>query len=303
MFNMFASRKLVNPRTHQPDLPLPGEYSKHEILESLVSVSIGGSAVGELRDYATADCERFLHTLNLVPGDAAGRMLEIGANPYFTTLLMRRFRPALQLDLVNFFGPTAIDGTQDVVFRNLDGLQEEAAFDYRNLNLEVDVLPYPDAHFDYILFCEVLEHLTIDPLRAVMELKRVLKPGGQMVLTTPNAVRLENVIAFIEGRNMYDPYSAYGPYGRHNREYTRHELHQLMLHAGFKVEISYTGNVHDDILTPLTPPALINAVLGSQESRDRDLGQYLFTRWCNADAGNSKLPRWLYRSYPEASMA
>ena len=300
---MFQSRKLIDPRSYQPALPVPQGYSKEGILESLVTVSISGSAIGELRDYATADCERFLHTLNLVPADAEGRMLEIGANPYFTTLLMRRFRPALQLDLVNFFGPTAADGTQDVVFRNFEGVDERTAFEFRNLNLEVDGLPYPDSHFDYILFCEVLEHLTIDPLRAVMELKRVLKPGGSMILTTPNAVRLENVIAFIEGRNIYDPYSAYGPYGRHNREYTRHELHQLMVHAGFGNEVSYTGNVHDDILTPLTPAKIINAALAAQKSREHDLGQYLFTRWSNTPAGNPKLPRWLYRSYPEERMA
>ena len=103
-------------------------------------------------------------------------------------------------------------------FRNFEGKDENVAFDYRNLNIEVDDFPFPDNHFDYILFCEVLEHLTHDPLRALTELKRVLKPGGEAsVLTTPNAARLENVIAFIEGRNIYDPYSAYGPYGRHNR--------------------------------------------------------------------------------------
>jgi len=299
---MFQSRKLINPRSYQPALPVPQGYTKDGILDSLVSVSISGSASGELRDYATADCERFLHTLNLVPDNAQGRMLEIGANPYFTTLLLRRFRPGLELELVNFFGPTAVDGTQDVVFQNFEGVEERAAFDFRNLNVEADVLPYPDDHFDFVLFCEVLEHLTTDPLRALMELKRVLKPGGSMVLTTPNAVRLENVIAFIEGRNMYDPYSAYGPYGRHNREYTRHELHQLMQHAGFRNEVSFTGNVHDDILTPLTPPAVINTALQGQKSREHDLGQYLFTRWSNTAESNHKLPRWLYRSYPEDRM-
>lgn len=303
MLKIFNSGKLVDPRKHQPSLPVPKGYTKQGILDSLVSVSIGGGAAGELRGYATADCERFLHTVSLVPEKASGRMLEIGANPYFTTLLMRRFRPQLELDLVNYFGPTAVDGRQEVEFRNFEGNNERVAFDFRNLNIEVDDFPFPDNHFDHILFCEVLEHLTHDPLRALTELKRVLKPGGHMVLTTPNAARLENVIAFIEGRNIYDPYSAYGPYGRHNREYTRHELHQLMLHAGFEVEVSYTGNVHDDILTPLTRASDINAVLNSQASRDRDLGQYLFTRWRNTDAGTSKLPSWLYRSYPEAKMA
>ncbi|NDK38357.1 class I SAM-dependent methyltransferase [Pseudoxanthomonas gei] len=300
---MFQSRKLINPRSYQPSLPVPKGYSKAGILDSLVSVSISGSATGELRDYATADCERFLHTLDLVPQDAEGRMLEIGANPYFTTLLMRRFRPALALDLVNFFGPEAVDRAQEVVFRNFEGVEERTTFDFLNLNIEADALPYPDDHFDHIIFCEVLEHLTIDPLRAVMELKRVLKPDGCMVLTTPNAVRLENVIAFIEGRNIYDPYSAYGPHGRHNREYTRHELHQLMEHAGFRIEVSYTGNVHDDIGSAQASARIVNAAIQAQKSREHDLGQYLFTRWRNTPAGNAKLPRWLYRSYSEDRMA
>jgi SAM-dependent methyltransferase len=204
---------------------------------------------------------------------------------------------------VNFFGDGAVDGCQNVVFDNFDGESEQAAFDFFNRNLEAAPLPFDDASFDCVLFCEVLEHLTGDPLRAVLELKRVLKPGGVMVLTTPNAARLENVIAFIEGRNMYDPYSGYGPYGRHNREYTRHELHQLMVHAGFEAEVSFTANVHDDVPPTVMDVDKLNALLGGIAHRDRDLGQYLITRWRNAGEATRGLPRWLYRSYPEESFA
>lgn len=45
-------------------------------------------------------------------------------------------------------------------------------------------LPFPDAHFDLLWCSEVIEHLHDVPA-ALREFRRVLKPGGRMVLTTP----------------------------------------------------------------------------------------------------------------------
>ena len=301
-FRSIAGGRLIDPRNYQPALPLPAGYSKQQIHDVLTAVSIDGSAKGELFGYASADLERFLHTLAMLPEDASGSLLEIGANPYFNTLLMRRFRPALDLSLVNYFGPGATSGCQTVAFPGFDGIPDSVAFDFCNINIEEAPLPYQDASFKYIVFCEVLEHMTHDPLRAVLELKRVLKPGATMILTTPNAARLENVVAFLEGRNMYDPFSAYGPYGRHNREYTRHELHLLMNHCGFDADVSFTANVHQDLPLEQADSSGLNALFGQIKNREHDLGQYLFTRWTNSRPVTEGLPRWLYRSYPEARM-
>lgn len=294
---------LIDPRSFQPALPVPAGYTKQQIHDALAAVSVDRSARGELQGYASADCERFLYTLGLMPEDASGKMLEIGANPYFTTLLFRHFRPQIELSLINFFGAGHAHGQQAVTFPGFDGLEERIEFEYRNINIEDSSLPYSDATFDYMLFCEVLEHMTHDPLRAVLELKRVLKPDGTMILTTPNAARLENVVTFLEGRNMYDPFSAYGPYGRHNREYTRHELHLLMTHCGFEAEASFTGNVHPDLAPEAVSARSLNAAISQVRNREHDLGQYLFTRWRNARPASDKLPQWLYRSYPPERMA
>jgi SAM-dependent methyltransferase len=52
-------------------------------------------------------------------------------------------------------------------------------------------LPYPDARFDLVVLSEVAEHLpTIVPL--VPEIGRVLRPGGHLVLSTPNVARLHS---------------------------------------------------------------------------------------------------------------
>lgn len=45
-------------------------------------------------------------------------------------------------------------------------------------------LPFRDASFDLVLFSEVVEHLP-DPGRALREIRRVLKPGGCLLLTWP----------------------------------------------------------------------------------------------------------------------
>jgi len=56
-------------------------------------------------------------------------------------------------------------------------------------------LPYDDASFDVVLLVEVMEHLENHRI-ALGELARVLKPGGVLILTTPNIMRLSSRFHF-----------------------------------------------------------------------------------------------------------
>ncbi len=56
-------------------------------------------------------------------------------------------------------------------------------------------LPYDDASFDVLLLVEVIEHLENHRL-ALTELTRILKPGGILILTTPNIMRLNSRLHF-----------------------------------------------------------------------------------------------------------
>lgn len=47
-------------------------------------------------------------------------------------------------------------------------------------------LPFEDDSFDLVWCAEVIEHLR-DPERALAEFRRVAKPGGDILLTTPNS--------------------------------------------------------------------------------------------------------------------
>lgn len=59
-------------------------------------------------------------------------------------------------------------------------------------------LPYADATFDRALCLDVLEHLSHhDQPRAVAELHRVLKQGGELLLSVPNLAHLQSRIHFL----------------------------------------------------------------------------------------------------------
>ena len=58
-------------------------------------------------------------------------------------------------------------------------------FDGRVADIEAG-FDYGDASFDLVFCSEVIEHLTVPEVLA-SEINRILKPGGQLVLSTPNS--------------------------------------------------------------------------------------------------------------------
>ncbi len=60
------------------------------------------------------------------------------------------------------------------------------------------VLPYEEGSFDRALCLDVLEHLTFEEQpRALAELHRVLRPGGELLVSVPNLAHLQSRIHFL----------------------------------------------------------------------------------------------------------
>ncbi len=103
--------------------------------------------------------------------------------------------------------------------------------------------PYASASQDFIIFAEVLEHLKKPPNRVLDLLCDLLKPGGQLLLTTPNLASYENIRKMIHGENILERFRDDLPieedptdYLMHVREYTIGEIISLVRSAGLVVD-------------------------------------------------------------------
>lgn len=275
--------------------PPPG-HTIDSLKQLMLSFSLDGSPVGALDGYVHDSYFRFLHTWNLVRYDT-GKCLELGGNPYFTSWLLFEHSD-LDVKVANYFGGTETFGRQRLEWSNGDS-RRSRVIDFDHFNMEESTFPYPDGTFDVVLYCEIIEHLLMNPVHTLRQIHRVLKPNGRLIITTPNVARLGNVLAMIDGRGIYDPYSAHGPYGRHNREYSMGELIHLLRFTGFETTSSFTADAHRDNYRSHPRYRHVAHLLAD---RAQDLGQYLFVSANASGRPRDGLPGTLFRSYPDEAI-
>lgn len=104
-------------------------------------------------------------------------------------------------------------------------------------DLRAPGLPFEDESFDIVTFYDVIEHLPTSPRPVLEEMWRVLRPGGRLVVTTPNLVHLLARLKLLVGRTIHFPIETWydaDPYFGHIREYTAQELVYMVGQAGFE---------------------------------------------------------------------
>ena len=113
----------------------------------------------------------------------------------------------------------------DLDQENLDQISE--LLDEPVLHLREDDIPFPDSYFDCVVSIDVLEHLDQDQF-ILREISRVLKPGGNAVITVPNGDPdlLANKIKWRVGMSPET-------YGHTRAGYTLEELRQAVSVVGF----------------------------------------------------------------------
>jgi SAM-dependent methyltransferase len=225
------------------------------------------------------------------PGGPQDRILEMGAYLQITPAL----RSKLGYGCVRgcYYGPAgAID------HRTVTSAEGETFTCELDLfNAEKDPFPYPDGHFATVLCGELIEHLTEDPMHLMSEIHRILKPGGHLVLTTPNISSLRGIAAILVG---YHPgvFSAYirpraegEVEARHNREYAPQEIRQLMENSGFTITLLETGPFRQ---TPRPEEGWVLNVLERFELPKELRGDDIYVVGRKTGAVRQRYPDWLY---------
>jgi glycosyltransferase involved in cell wall biosynthesis/SAM-dependent methyltransferase len=246
----------------------------------------------EGRRYFEAHQTRLQKTLEMIPpGGPSSRILEMGAYMQMT--------PALQYKLGYgevrgcYYGPSGRVDHRVVTAET--GESFECYVDH--FDAEKDCFPYPDEHYDTVLCCELIEHLAADPMHMMVEIHRILKPGGYLLLTTPNAASFRALSAILQG---YHPgfFAAYirptargEAEARHNREYAPREIRALLENSGFTVLRLETGEFRDE---PHPEFAWVRHLLRHYKLETELRGDGLFALGRKTGQVKERYPTWLY---------
>lgn len=168
-----------------------------------------------------------------------GKILEIGALPYFLTLPLREkgFRVAVLDKPSGEYSPE---------------ITARYEMDVRLGDLDAEPIPAGDGEYDAVIMNEVFEHLRMNLIFSMREVNRVLRPGGRLLLSTPNlrSIRgLYNLLlkqeAYAVMGGLYHNYSSLetDQVMGHVREYTAKEVADFLSALGFTVEgVIYRGS-------------------------------------------------------------
>jgi len=161
---------------------------------------------------------------------SGGRLIDVGCGYGFFLSEMKR-RHGWELDGMDL-SQTAASYAASQGFKIAQGTLES--------------VQYPDSSFDAVTMFYVLEHVT-DPAGVLAEVRRILKPGGMLLLRVPHTTPIvEFLNIFGIKNNLYDP-----PF--HLSDFSPATIRRFLEQAGF------TG-IHTSIGGFTRPPEFIKGL-------------------------------------------
>jgi len=204
------------------------------VRETLLSVKEVVERFGDSKAVHSYNLEfgRRLEVLKLVEEHCkqGSTILDLGAQPFITSCALRK----MGYNVITF----------DVDPEPYMRIAKACNVDVVKCDLERDELGVDNA--DCAVFIEVLEHLHYYYAPLVLsKINKALKPGGALILTTPNMASLFRRLRLLLGIQPI--------YHYHVREYTMKEVVSLLREAGFEVIKAYYSAVNDLTLIDADP--------------------------------------------------
>ena len=116
--------------------------------------------------------------------------------------------------------------------------RESAEYGMENFGLDIftgtlEEAAFPNCFFDAIHFSHLIEHVP-DPIGLLIEVKRILKPEGYIVLTTPNVAGLQARVAGMNWRSAIPD---------HVYLFSKKTMRRLLRKTGFEIlkQVSWGG--------------------------------------------------------------
>jgi SAM-dependent methyltransferase len=182
----------------------------------------------------------------LCDADAPASVVDVGCGDGAATILASQVNPGHRIVGVDW----SADALRHARRRGLTLVRAE---------VEPAGLPIASGSADVVIMSELIEHL-VDPDSALEEAWRVLKPGGTLLLSTPNRAAWYNRGLLALGvQPLFTEVSLRGVFGRpgnqvagHLRLFTRRALVGLLAARGFGA-IRVSGACYHDVPRPLRP--------------------------------------------------
>ncbi len=222
-----------------------GDYGRcfdHIFARSPESLIIGQKEYGIVHKKRFYELINALHILGVNREDAT--VLEFGASEFsaiypmfFSNLSLDIADRPVPEDFIGFTSTVALGRLKARNYFNVDLNQPHLFLEYAR------VLP----RYSHIIFCEVLEHLVVNPIEVFTFLIGLLRDDGLIYLTTPNFFSYKNLQRMGSWENPQEVYpAANGNWDAHfhHREFSLKELLRFAESSGGVVKAFY----HSDCL-------------------------------------------------------
>jgi SAM-dependent methyltransferase len=148
-------------------------------------------------------------------GRHKGRVLDVGCGSYPLFLVSTNFEEKYGLDRVQ------VNASDEVRAQNVKLIEHDLT--------SGQALPFAGDFFDVVTMLAVFEHVDADLIQGLVnEIRRVLRPGGVYVLTTPSSWT-EGLLKLLARLGMV----SHEELDEHKRQYRKSDIRSILVKAGF----------------------------------------------------------------------